>query len=377
MNSTIRAQFPLLDQVTYLNSAAVCIMPLVSQEAGLHWRERMYRRRPDALDDWLAQMEAARRTVAAFIGAQPSEIAFTGNTGDGEAFVANGLAFKPGDNIVIDDLEYPSGHVTWRETAKRFGLEVREVKSVDGMATPQMFEPQVDERTRLVAVAHVSHHNGYRHDLKALARLAHEHGAFIFADATQAVGSFRMDMRDLDVDFLVCATYKWTLGPLGLAFFYCKAELLDQLNASRWGWMQAVESDAQGRPIRLHADARKFEYGTLPFQGIVELQTSLEFLNEIGMDKVEARVFALNARLHEGLRQIGADVWTPVDNRSGMATIHHLDAKRVGEVLEREGIITMPRPAPRNQIRISAHYYNLESEIDRCVDALGRIMRNI
>src|SRR5512143_1436724 len=324
MDTTIRAQFPLLDDVTYLNSASVCLMPLVSQEAGQAFREAMYRRRPDALDDWLAQMEGVRGDVARFVGAQPGEIAFVGNTGDGETLVANGLAFKAGDNIVIDDLEYPSGHVVWRETARRFGLELREVQSVDGAATPEMFAAQVDGRTRLVAVAHVSHHNGYRHDLKALAALAHAHGALVFADATQAVGAFRFDARELDVDFFVCATYKWTLGPLGLAFFYCKAELLDELQASRWGWMQAAESDVKGRPTRLRADARKFEYGTLPFQGLAELQASLGLLQEIGMERVEAQVFALNERLHAGLRAAGADVWTPAGNRSGMLTIHNL-----------------------------------------------------
>jgi len=374
MDESIRAQFPLLDEVTYLNSASVCLMPLVSQEAGERFRERLYRVRPDALHDWLDQMESTRRTVAAFVGAQPGEIAFCLNTGDGESFVANGRAFRPGDNIVIDELDFPSGHVTWRETARRFGLELREVKSENGAVTPEMFARYVDERTRLVAVAWVSHHNGYRHDLKALASLAHAHGALVFADATQVIGSMRVDVRAVDVDFFVCATYKWTLGPFALAFFYCKAELLDQVQASRWGWLQAAEEDVRGRPLRLRDDARKFEYGTLNFQGICELQTSLEFLNEIGMDRVEAQVFALNERLHRGLRAVGADVWTPAENRSGMLTIHNLDAQRVGEALERQDIISMARPAPRNQIRISAHFYNEPEEIDRCVEAVGRAL---
>src|SRR5438105_1984317 len=375
MHQGIRAQFPLLDEVTYLNSASVCLMPLVSQEAGRRFHERLYRERPDALHEWLEQMESTRRTLAAFVGAQPGEIAFCLNTGDGESFVANGLALRPGDNIVIDELDFPSGHLTWRETARRSGLELREVPSENGAVTPEMFARYVDERTRLVAVAWVSHQNGYRHDLKALAALAHAHGALLFADATQAIGSMRVDVRAVDVDFFVCATYKWTLGPFALAFFYCKAELLDQVQASRWGWLQAAEEDVRGRPLRLRDDARKFEYGTLNFQGICELQTSLEFLNEIGMDRVEARVCALNERLHRGLRAVGADVWTPADNRSGMLTIHKLDAQRVGEALERQGIITMPRPAPRNQIRISAHFYNIPEEIDRCVEAVGRELR--
>src|SRR5438270_550561 len=108
MTTSIRSQFPLLDDVTYLNSASVCLMPLVSQEAGRRFNDGVYRGRPDALDTWLEQMESARRTVANFIGAQPAEIAFTGNSGDGEAFVANGLSFKAGQNIVIDDLDFPS-----------------------------------------------------------------------------------------------------------------------------------------------------------------------------------------------------------------------------------------------------------------------------
>lgn len=374
MDATIRAQFPVLDEITYLNSAAVCVMPLVSQEAGRRWRQTVYRKRPDALDVWRAEMESTRRTVAEFIAARPEEIAFTGNTGDGESFVAGGLAFKSGGNIVIDDLDYPSGHITWRETAKRFGLTVREAKSVNGGVSVEQFAELIDERTQLVAVSYVSHHNGFRHDLKALADLAHGHGAYIFADATQAVGALRVNVRELDVDFLICATYKWTLGPFGLAFFYCKGELLDRLQLQRWGWMQTLESDAEGRPTRLQTDAHKFEYGTLPFQGFAELQTSLQFLNEIGQERVEERIFALNERLQTGLRSIGAEVWTPAENRSGMVTIHKLDAKRVGEALERERIITAVRPAPRNQIRISANFYNNEAEVDRCVKAVGRLL---
>jgi len=193
-------------------------------------------------------------------------------------------------------------------------------------------------------------------------------------NARQAVGALRVAVRELDVDFLICATYKWTLGPLGLAFFYCKAELLDRLQLQRWGWMQAVKSDAEGRPTRLQTDARKFEYGTLPFQAFVELHASLQFLNELGQERVETRIFALNERLHVGLRSIDADVWTPADNRSGMLTIHNLDARRIGEALERERIIITPRPAPRNQIRISANFYNTDAEIDRCLAALARLL---
>ena len=178
--------------------------------------------------------------------------------------MANALDLKPGDNIVIDDLHYETEFVLYRHLQDTRGIELRVARHRDGRVGTRDFEPLVDRRTRLVSVAWVSHHNGFRHDMRPLADLAHAHGALFYVDGIQAVGMFPTDVRAAGIDVLCAGTYKWLLGSFGVAPFYVRRILLDRIRLDRYGALHVERARSDGG-FDLYKTARRFDYSTLPF----------------------------------------------------------------------------------------------------------------
>ncbi len=163
--------------------------------------------------------------------------------------VANGIGLAPGDNVVIDELHFPTEFVLYRALEKSRGIELRIARHRHGVVDASDFEPHVDRRTRLVSVAWVSHLNGFRHDMRPIADLAHAHGALFYADAIQAVGMFPVDVRAAGVDFLCCGTYKWLLAGFGVAPFFIRRELIDRIRPDRFGWGDIARELPDYHPI--------------------------------------------------------------------------------------------------------------------------------
>jgi cysteine desulfurase/selenocysteine lyase len=378
MNKEIRQQFPMTEELVYLETGGIGTMPLAAIEAAHAFLEAR-KRSPDTEHLWLATTDAVRGMIAELIGAKPNEIAITTSTTEGMNIIANALDWKEGDNIVIDDLDYPSNRLIWRDCQERKGIEIRIVKSEAGSVPLERFEEAVDDRTRLISFALVSHKNGYLHDAKALGRLADSHGAYVLTDAVQAVGSIPVDVKEMGIDFLACSCYKWLLGPLGLGFLYVNEELLDKVHPITAGWMQIEEyvTDAAGfveiDQCRLFDSARKFERGTIHWQGIYELKASLEFMQTVGWDKVYDQVLKLSLMTQERLAKLGLQLFTPRGNRSGLATafIQGGVGKKIGNALEEKKIIIKSRPG---YIRVDPHFYNTEEEIDIFIEELKKLL---
>ena len=169
-------------------------------------------------------------------GPVSDEIAFLSSTTEGENIVVNSLDFKAGDNVVYDDLVYPSTPMIYQRLAETKGVDIRVVKSRNGAAPVEDFKKLVDGRTRLISVAWVNNNSGYRHDMKALAALAHSHGAYLYSDAVQFMGTGPVDLRAEGVDFCTSGTYKWLMAGFGVAAFYVRRELLDTIHPPNVGW---------------------------------------------------------------------------------------------------------------------------------------------
>ena len=197
----------------------------------------------------LARTDQVRAAFAGLIGAQPAEIGFLFSTSEGENIVAHALGLTRGDNVVVDELHYNTSFVLYSHLEQTTGVELRIVKAREGGVTAADFAPHVDRRTKVVSVAWVSHQNGFRHDMPPLADLAHRHGAWLYADAVQAVGMFPIDVKTSGVDVMTTGTYKWLLGSYGVAPFYVRAELLDRIAPDRMGALH-VERDAARSSIR-------------------------------------------------------------------------------------------------------------------------------
>jgi selenocysteine lyase/cysteine desulfurase len=190
----VRGDFPITANRTYLNSAYIAPMPTPVVAEGRAFMEKRAAE-PLNVGALLRQVGQTRAKFARLINATPEEVALLYSTTEGENIVANAIPWQRGDNVVIDDLHYEAAFVLYRQLEARHGVELRIARNRDGAVEAKDYEPLVDARTRLVSVAWVSSVNGFRHDMRAIAEVAHAHGALVYADAIQAVGMVPIDVQ--------------------------------------------------------------------------------------------------------------------------------------------------------------------------------------
>jgi selenocysteine lyase/cysteine desulfurase len=362
----VRRDFPVVRDGLYLNSAYIAPVPLPVVEAARIFAERKASR-PIALGDMLARTDEVRAKVARLIGADPREVGFLFATSEGENILAAALDLKPGDNVVIDELHYETTFVLYRHLEQTRRIELRIVKHRDGRVAAADFEPLVDRRTRLLSVAWVSHQNGFRHDMRPLADLAHAHGALFYSDAVQALGMFPVDVRAAGVDCLTSGTYKWLLGGFGVAPFFIRGDLLERVALDRHGALH-VERELDDHRYEIYRSAKKFEYATLPFAEVYQLGAALDYLERVGVDRIEAHTVALARELHDGLAALGFRLFTPARNQSSIVSFH-LDRNqaRARETLEGAGVQVSIREKGA-QVRVSPALFNTRDEIRRFLE---------
>jgi selenocysteine lyase/cysteine desulfurase len=212
-------------------------------------------------------------------------------------------------------------------------------------------------------VAWVNNNSGYRHDMRALAALAHARGAFLYADAVQFMGTAPVNVHTEGVDFCTAGTYKWLMAGFGAAAFYVRRELLDRMHPANVGW----RSPASGSNLQQKQSARKFEYATLSFGDLYELAASLEYLQRIGLDKIEARSQALAKRFWSGLADRKINLATPANNRSPIVSFYISKSPAEAEkIIAAERVkVSTQAAAPQTRVRVSLSFFNTESEVDR------------
>ena len=367
----VRSDFPAADEVLYLDSAYITPTPTPVVEAGKAFAESKGRR-PIPLGDMLQRTNQVRGQFARLIGASPDEVGFLFATSEGENVIARAVGLTRGDNVVVDELHYNTTFVLYRHLEQTTGVELRIVKAPNGAVAAADFEPLVDRRTRLVSVAWVSHQNGFRHDLKPLADLAHSRGAWLYADAVQAVGVFPIDVKASGVDVMTTGTYKWLLGSFGVAPFYVRREILNRVPPDRMGELH-VERELPDHRYEIYKTARKFDYATLAFGPVYQLGAALDYLERVGVARIEAHTVGLASELADGLRSIGIEVLTPAGNRSSIVSFRNpadagatraaLDAARTQVSLRQAGA----------EIRVSPALFNTSDDIRRFLDLAGSL----
>ncbi|HJS72993.1 MAG TPA: aminotransferase class V-fold PLP-dependent enzyme, partial [Vicinamibacteria bacterium] len=301
--SAARADFPASRRATYLNTPYIGPVPAPVEEAGSEF-VRSKAESPISLGAMLEKTNEARKKFAELFGAGTHEVGFLFSTSEGENLVTSGLDLKAGDNVVVDDLHYTTSYVLYKTLEKEKGIELRIAPSVEGRADRENFEPLVDAKTRLVSVSWVSHQNGFRHDLKELAALAHAHGALLYADGIQALGMFRTNLREEGVDFVASGTYKWLFASYGVAPFFIRDEHLDRIPPDRMGAL-SLESEGANHEFRLYPDARKYEYATLAFGAVYQLDAALDYLAKTGLGNIEDHTVPLAREMRRGLADLG------------------------------------------------------------------------
>jgi selenocysteine lyase/cysteine desulfurase len=367
----VRADFPVTRNRTYLNSAYITPVPRSVVAAGQAFFESKSVA-PILLGDMLKKADDVRAQFARLVNASTDEIGFLFATSEGENVVAHALDLGRDDNVVIDELHYETEFVLYRHLQATRGLDLRIVKHRDGRVDAADFEPLVDRRTKLVSVAWVSHQNGFRHDMRPLADLAHANGAVFYTDAIQAAGMVPIDVRQAGVDVLCCGTYKWMLGGFGVAPFFVRRELLERIRLDRFGALH-VEKEGPDHTFELFKTAKRFDYATLPFAEVYQLGAGLSFLERVGVDRIERHTVGLALELRSGLAAQGWRLFTPEGNRSSIVTFYlERDPVAAHAAFEAARIDVTVRDGVR-QVRVSPALFNTGDEIARFLEVTKRL----
>lgn len=321
-------------------------------------------------------LTACRELGARLLGCDPAEIALVGPTSLALSFVASGLAWKSGDNVVIYFDDYPSNVVPWQALVDQ-GVEVRHIRTAAlGLIRPEDVLARVDSRTRLVSIASCHFIAGLRPDIDTIGTALRERGVLLCVDGIQTAGAFPTPLGQ--VDFFAADAHKWLLGPCAAGLLYVRREVQDQLKPVALGWhnVRCPNFVAQEQ-VTLRKDAQRYEAGTHNLLGNVGLKAALELLLEIGIENIAAELLRKRAWLVRQLAQRGWMVLHPeADSQSASGVVSFskpkVDLAPLHARLAERGIVTSLRGdrSGSNYIRLSPHFYNTDAELDRFIEAL-------
>ena len=359
-------EFPQQSGLHYLNHAAVAPWPKRAADAVAAFAQENVLLGARDYPQWLTIEKRLRERLARLLNAQTTgDIALVKNTSEALSFVAFGLDWRAGDQVVISDQEFPSNRIVW-EALKPKGVEVVPV-SLNGTDPEGDLLAACGPRTRLLSISAVQYASGLRMDLERLGAGCRQRGVLFCIDAIQQLGALPFDVQAYDCAFAMADGHKWMLGPEGLGVFYCRAAEREQLALQEYGWHMLENAgnydQADWQPAH---SARRFECGSPNMLGAVALDASLSLLEEVGMEKVGALVGERVQQLQDGLARIsGATLHSPLNpsRRAGILTfsLAGWDNARLLERLRAEQVVCIQRGAG---IRFSPHFYTTEKVIE-------------
>jgi selenocysteine lyase/cysteine desulfurase len=323
-----------------------------------------------------AILSRGREAASRLLHCQPEEVALVGPTSLALSFFASGLKLRRGNNILIYFDDYPSNVYPWMALAEA-GIEVRLMNTRGlGLIRPKDVAGQIDENTRLVALASCHFVSGYRLDCESIGTLLRQRNILFCLDAIQTLGAFPMDVQN--VDLLAADAHKWLLGPCGAGIMYVRRSLQDSLNPPIYGWHNVACPDfiAQEQ-LTMRTGADKYEAGTQNLLGIVGLVAAMELLLELGVENIARELLRKRAWLVPALQTKGCTVLhadAPPENCSGITSFFQ-PGREMGELhqkLRSHEVISSLRRDRSGQrfIRLSPHFYNTDQELQRVVELL-------
>lgn len=366
--SAVRAEFPLLEKVTYLNSNSTGAFPRGMEAVLQRYAETLRSWRDEAWEGWWADWIGYMDSVARFLGAPEGSVVTDTNLTTLLGRLATCFDFQ-GERrrVVTTDLEFPTIPFLWKGF-ERYGAEAVVVPSEGGRMSEERLCAAIDERTRLVSVTHASFSTGALLDLAPVVRRAREVGALVVVDAYQSVGAVPLDVRALGVDFLLGGAHKWMCGSTESAFLYVRPDLLPTLRPAATGWI-AGENPLTFQPAREWAPtARRMASGTPAVLPSQLSQVGLNLLAAVGMPTIRAHSLRCTARVMERADEAGLTVVTPrqEERRGGVLALRFPGDAEVTRRLVAQGFICSYRGA----LRVAPHFYNTLEEVDRFMNAL-------
>jgi cysteine desulfurase / selenocysteine lyase len=364
--SAVRADFPALENWTYLNTATYGHVPRRSVAAiARHFAHRDELACSDFLA-WYDESDRIRASIARLINATPDDIAFIPNSATALGLIAGGIDWKPGDNVVTLADEFPN-QLYIPALIEHRGVEFRE-------APWEKFYDSIDARTRLIALSEVNYATGFRAPIGEISKIAHERGARLYVDGTQSTGALLFDVQKSRPDVLAVHAYKWMCSPTGVGFFYIAPDFRPLIRPSAVGWRshgdwRNVDNLHHGSPV-LKDSAERYEGGGLAFGFLHAMGASADRMLEIGPAAIEARVLQLADQARARLRNLGAQV-TDTCSQIVTAKFDDRDVSALARDLKARRVIVAAR---HGFLRVSPHFYNNESDLDRLDEELRKLL---
>ena len=384
LTSDVRTMLPDLDGYAYFQTSGFSpkLTPIIDEV--VHWLK--FQSRGPALPFISSSIEELKREirgkVAATINATPEEIVMTENTTIGINIVANGIDWRPGDNVLLTEHEHPGNRLTWYNLTGRYDVELRFAPLYNDLGrTLAEMDNMIDDRTRLVSVSHVSRRTGLRLPGRELCDLAHRKDTPVLYDGAQSFGAIPIDVRALDCDFYSFCGHKYTMAPQGTGGLYIRKDRIDWLKPSWIGSHSQKSFDQEGN-MDLHDEARRFEFATRSVPDQAGFGKALEIWDELGWDAVFSGIAAYTDRIKVALQEIPNLVLeTPLsyDDSSGIVTFHvpGLEAGPLSENLEKnEKVLVSPLEFAAESTRVSSHVFNSEEDMERLISGIRRIQRD-
>jgi len=367
-------EFPVTRDKIFLAHAGVCPLPRRVAAAVSECAQRGMLGDQEAFA--LHRLNDARKLGAQLLHCQPEEVALVGPTSLALSFVAAGLKFKKGDNILIYHDDYPANVYPWMALAER-GVEVRLLNTRGlGVIRPVDVMGQVDENTRLVALASCHFISGFRIDVQAIGKFLRERGILFCLDAIQTLGAFPTTVEH--VDMLAADAHKWLLGPCGAGLLYVRREIQDRVNPPIYGWHNVRCPNFVAQEHIIFRDgAAKYEAGTHNLLGLAGLIAAMELVLEIGVENIAAELLRKRAWLVPALQAKGFTVMNAeakIENASSIISFYQTsqDLAALHKKLTDAGIVASLRADRKgqNHIRLSPHFYNTDAELHRMLELL-------
>lgn len=380
--SSYRDEFPILSERTYLISASLGPLSRRSRALANEHLDLWQTLGPEEL--WfthaMPMLQACRERFATLIGADPGEIAIVPSVSIGISSIASCFDYRERPGVVATDMDFPTNHYVWQAQAP-LGAELRVARSSDGIRVDsEDVISLIDERTSVVNVNRVLFESSWIMEMEPIVAAAHERGAMVLVDDFHGSGIVPIDVHEMGVDILVSGALKWLLGGQGIAFLYIREDLIPKMHPRVVGWFGTQDFFQFDRSaLRLRDDARRFETGTPALPQAWTASGGLEIILEVGVETIRRKNQELTAMVIAESDASGLELLSPrrEEERGGLVRVrvpegaskaeqvlHHLFERDV--VLDRRG----------DALRISPHFFNTESDIERCFIELRKALHD-
>jgi cysteine desulfurase/selenocysteine lyase len=368
--TSYRKEFPFTDNIIFFNHASFGPLPQRSWDATEDYYKHLRLEKLKDMDKVaFEKLDNIRVLVAEMIKAKPEEIAFATNTSYGLNVAVWGLDLKPGDKILLPDVEFPANTYPWTNLRQK-GIKVEFVPSTNRCFDTDKFVKAIDAKTKVLSLSFVQFFNGFRIDLKTIGEICLEKDIFFVVDGIQGIGNLDLDVKECKIDLLASGAQKWLMSSLGTGFLYLSSEAKKKISTSFFGWMgidwKLNFSNLLKFDLEPFPSARRFEIGTFPYAGIWTMHESLKMLSEIGTKNIEDHNSALLDLLIEHLRKKKYRITTSVDSlhRSSILSFSGDNIEDLHRKLRKNNIMVSLR---EGSIRVAPHFYNTKEEMEKLI----------